>query len=61
LQFRKDAKTEEGPLKLQISFEKQKGGPTAKTRFLINLPLNLALEKGAKQSPLDLFAGTPKG
>jgi hypothetical protein len=26
---------------------------------LINLPLNLALEKGAKQSPLDLFAGTP--
>jgi hypothetical protein len=35
-------------------------GATAKTRFLINLPPNLASEKGAKQWPFDLFAGTPK-
>jgi hypothetical protein len=39
--------------------QKSRLGATGKTRFLINLPPNLALEKAAKQSPFDLFAETP--
>jgi hypothetical protein len=34
-------------------------GGTAKTRFLINLPPDLASEKGAKDLLFYLFAGSP--